>query len=125
MDCLRDVARSSGNYVECAQGLQIFIGALVRNLVGIAVSGWELGRRVVVGVWVRQHKEHGRKCWGMGGSGLGVSRRSRYFESHKGGQLHWGKLFGSKNESHPSFSPPSTVTHPHLVPLKARLPPTP
>lgn len=83
------------------------------------------GRRVVVlGVWVRQHKEQGRKCRGMGVC-MGVSRRSRYFESHKGGQLHWGKLFGSKNESHPRFSPPFTVTHPRRVPLKARLPPSP
>lgn len=49
---------------------------------------------------------------------MGVSRGSSYFESHKGSQLHWGKLFGSKNASHPHFSPPSTMTHPCLVLFK-------
>lgn len=54
--------------MECAQGSQIFIGALVRNLVGIAVSG---GRRVVVVVVVCGSDNTRNKAGNVGGWGSG------------------------------------------------------
>lgn len=82
--------------MESAKGSQIFIGALVRNLVDKAVSGGGRGRRMMMlGVWVRQHKEQGRKCRGMG-VGIEGIEEVLLFRKPQGRPAAQGKAFWIK-----------------------------